>query len=78
MACLAIQWRTEAMIETIGLTGTIETSQRGPMLKDTDGMWWRLIGEIDTTAKNDKLVRIVGRKRGAAVIEIDYLGPVTN
>ncbi len=66
------------MNETIGLTGTIETSQRGPMLKDTDGMWWRLIGEIGTNAKDDQLVRVVGRKRGAAAIEIDYLGPVTN
>jgi len=66
------------MSETIGLTGTIETSQRGPMLKDSDGMWWRLIGEIDTIASEDAVVRVVGRKHGAAAIEIDYLGPVAN
>lgn len=78
MASLAIQWRTEAMSETIGLTGTIEISQRGPMLKDTDGMWWRLIGEIDSITRADNLVRVVGRKRGAAAIEIDYLGPAAN
>ncbi|TCM32398.1 DUF5818 domain-containing protein [Novosphingobium sp. ST904] len=66
------------MSETIGVTGTIEASPRGPMLKDTDGMWWRLIGEIDTIATEDDLVRVVGRKRGAAAIEIDYLGPVAS
>ncbi len=66
------------MSETIGLTGTIETSPRGPMLKDTDGMWWRLIGEIDTVVGDDDLMRIVGRKRGAAAIEIDYVGPAAS
>ncbi|ALR22868.1 MULTISPECIES: DUF5818 domain-containing protein [Sphingobium] len=66
------------MSETIGLTSTIATSQRGPMLKDTDGMWWWLIGEIDSIARADNLVRVVGRKRGAAAIEIDYLGPAAN
>lgn len=66
------------MSETIGLTGTIEISERGPMLKDTDGMWWRLIGEIDSIARADNLVRVMGRKRGAAAIEIDYLRPVAN
>jgi len=63
------------MNDTIGLIGTIETSTRGPMLKDTDGMWWRLIGEIDIEAPEDDMVRVVGRKRGAAAIEIDYVGP---
>jgi hypothetical protein len=78
MASRALELGYKAMSETIGLTGTIETSLRGPMLKDTDGMWWRLIGEIDTIAGEDDLVRVVGRKRGAAAIEIDYLGPAAS
>ncbi|MGG9078709.1 hypothetical protein, partial [Escherichia coli] len=41
-------------------------------------MWWRLIGEIDSITRADNLVRVVGRKRGAAAIEIDYLGPAAN
>lgn len=32
----------------ITITGTIETTARGPMLKDDNGMWWRLIGEFST------------------------------
>ncbi|HEX7855173.1 MAG TPA: DUF5818 domain-containing protein [Sphingobium sp.] len=61
----------------ITITGTIETTARGPMLKDADGMWWRLIGEFSQLPAQDTAFRIVGEKRGEAAIEIHYFNEVS-
>lgn len=59
----------------LDLIGILQSGPRGPMLKDADGMWWRLIGDLEPPPPNT-LVRVVGCRHGAAVVEIHLCRPV--
>lgn len=61
----------------VGLIGTIEATARGMMLRDMDGMWWRLTGDVDPTPYVRTHVRVVGVRRGEAAIDVAYCGPLT-
>lgn len=54
------------------LTGLIEPSPRGPLLKLEDGTRWRLVGEPVDPALIGRQVLVEGVVNGPA-IEVDYL-----
>ena len=64
------------MTDQIGAVGTIEATPRGLKLRDADGMWWRLTGDVDPAQFVSDTVRVVGSRRGSALIEIVYCAPV--
>ena len=58
----------------VRLTGLIEPSRRGPLLKLEDGTRWRLTGQHVAPALTNKIVLVEGVARGPT-IEVDYLAP---
>jgi len=59
------------------LRGILRMSERGPLLEVEDGPVWRLETSDDLRAHVDQPVQVEAWQRGASLLELLWIGPVT-
>lgn len=62
--------------DTLRLSGIVEASPRGPLLRVEDGTIWRIIVDADVNRLLGRAVIVEGVQQGSA-IDVYYVGPVS-